>query len=244
MGDAANLGWKLAAVLQGRAKPILLDSYEPERIAFARLLIDGTDRAFKIVTSRSRLVGLLRQHIIPRIVPRILSTSIGSRLFFGLISQTRINYRAGPISSGEVGCVRGGDRLPYFSNGSDDNFAPLDSLDWQVHIYGDPNPVFAAALARANIPLHVFACTSAAERAGLTRDAAYLVRPDGHIAVAGSQDAVRFETYIADLDLRPLSRGEPSRPAAKAARTAREAIFVADRIELMRGKQREFEGIN
>ena len=29
--DAVNLGWKLAAVLQGRASPRLLESYEPER---------------------------------------------------------------------------------------------------------------------------------------------------------------------------------------------------------------------
>jgi 2-polyprenyl-6-methoxyphenol hydroxylase-like FAD-dependent oxidoreductase len=33
IGDAVNLAWKLAAVLQGRADPSLLDSYEPERIA-------------------------------------------------------------------------------------------------------------------------------------------------------------------------------------------------------------------
>jgi 2-polyprenyl-6-methoxyphenol hydroxylase-like FAD-dependent oxidoreductase len=32
IGDAVNLAWKLAAVLQGRADPSLLDSYEPERI--------------------------------------------------------------------------------------------------------------------------------------------------------------------------------------------------------------------
>jgi 2-polyprenyl-6-methoxyphenol hydroxylase-like FAD-dependent oxidoreductase len=35
IGDAVNLAWKLAAVLQGRADPSLLDSYEPERITFA-----------------------------------------------------------------------------------------------------------------------------------------------------------------------------------------------------------------
>lgn len=29
--DAANLGWKLAAILQGRAAPVLLDSYQVER---------------------------------------------------------------------------------------------------------------------------------------------------------------------------------------------------------------------
>ena len=36
ISDAVNLAWKLAAVLQGRALPSLLDTYEPERIAFAR----------------------------------------------------------------------------------------------------------------------------------------------------------------------------------------------------------------
>jgi 2-polyprenyl-6-methoxyphenol hydroxylase-like FAD-dependent oxidoreductase len=46
IGDAVNLAWKLAAVLHGRAKPSLLDSYEPERIAFARRLVATTDQAF------------------------------------------------------------------------------------------------------------------------------------------------------------------------------------------------------
>lgn len=32
-GDAINLAWKLAAVLQEHASPKILDIYEPERIA-------------------------------------------------------------------------------------------------------------------------------------------------------------------------------------------------------------------
>ena len=36
IGDAVNLAWKLAAVLNGGAAASLLDSYEPERIGFAR----------------------------------------------------------------------------------------------------------------------------------------------------------------------------------------------------------------
>lgn len=36
IGDAMNLGWKLAHVIQGRTHPSLLDTYEPERIGFAR----------------------------------------------------------------------------------------------------------------------------------------------------------------------------------------------------------------
>jgi 2-polyprenyl-6-methoxyphenol hydroxylase-like FAD-dependent oxidoreductase len=38
IGDAINLAWKLAAVLAGRAADKLLDSYEAERIGFARRL--------------------------------------------------------------------------------------------------------------------------------------------------------------------------------------------------------------
>ena len=40
MQDAFNLGWKLAAVLQGRSPPSLLHSYSAERQAVARELID------------------------------------------------------------------------------------------------------------------------------------------------------------------------------------------------------------
>lgn len=39
IGDAVNLAWKLGAVLRGRGKVSLLDTYEPERIAFARRLV-------------------------------------------------------------------------------------------------------------------------------------------------------------------------------------------------------------
>src|SRR5258707_1080138 len=39
IGDAVNLAWKLAAVQHGRANPAILDSYETERIGFARPLV-------------------------------------------------------------------------------------------------------------------------------------------------------------------------------------------------------------
>lgn len=45
MGDAFNLGWKLAAVVRGQASPRLLDTYSIERHAVAKELIDF-DREF------------------------------------------------------------------------------------------------------------------------------------------------------------------------------------------------------
>jgi 2-polyprenyl-6-methoxyphenol hydroxylase-like FAD-dependent oxidoreductase len=202
MGDAVNLAWKLAAVLQKRAKPELLDSYEPERIAFAHSLIKGTDQAFRLVSGRSWLSDIWRRFVMPNILARLLKTKFGSRFFFGLISQTRINYRGSALSRGKAGSVEGGDRLPWVE--SVENFAPLSSLDWQVHVYGETKAPFAKRVAASGIPLHQFDWTEAMGKAGLVRDAAYLLRPDGHVGLATeSQDAEAFTSYIAELGIKP-----------------------------------------
>jgi 2-polyprenyl-6-methoxyphenol hydroxylase-like FAD-dependent oxidoreductase len=51
--DAANLGWKLALVVQGRASPGLLDSYHEERWPVAQSLLRTTDNAFRLVIGHS-----------------------------------------------------------------------------------------------------------------------------------------------------------------------------------------------
>lgn len=47
--DAANLGWKLAAVIRGHASPDLLDSYESERLPHVRQFIDTAIRLGEII---------------------------------------------------------------------------------------------------------------------------------------------------------------------------------------------------
>jgi phenol 2-monooxygenase len=51
MQDAFNLGWKLASVLEGRAGPELLRTYNVERHAIARQLIDFDKEWSKIMAS-------------------------------------------------------------------------------------------------------------------------------------------------------------------------------------------------
>ncbi|MCA1407176.1 FAD-dependent monooxygenase [Ensifer sp. IC3342] len=215
IGDAVNLGWKLAAVLDGRADPRLLESYEPERIAFARRLIKTTDQVFRVMTSRSTLVGLWRRYLMPKMIALLVANRAGARLAFRTVSQIGIAYRESAISRGGAGRLRGGDRLPYVEGladaGKGDNFAPLSSLDWQIHIYGAASPAFRAALAPTGIPVHAFPWTPAVGEAGLSRDAAYLVRPDGHVAVAvETQDPVTLLGYIAEFAISiGAATGEP-----------------------------------
>ena len=113
IGDAVNLAWKLAAVLHGRANASLLDSYEPERIAFARRLVATTDQAFTGVTSAGAIARLsaTAHRAAPASAPFQLTTV--RRLMFRTVSQTAVNYRGSSLSEGRAGAVHGGDRLPW-----------------------------------------------------------------------------------------------------------------------------------
>jgi 2-polyprenyl-6-methoxyphenol hydroxylase-like FAD-dependent oxidoreductase len=206
IGDAVNLAWKLAAVLHGRAAPALLDTYEPERIAFARRLVATTDRAFTVVTSSGPIARWVRVEVVPRLLPRLFTSTSFRRLMFRTVSQIAINYRGSSLSDGRAGSVRGGDRLPWVSFGAasdvgSDNFSPLTSLDWQVHVYGAPAASLNELCARRGVALHIFPWQGATLRAGLERGAVYLVRPDGYVGLADAEASpARLERY---LDTRP-----------------------------------------
>jgi hypothetical protein len=185
IGDAVNLGWKLAAVLGGRARADLLDTYEPERIAFARRLVATTDRAFQAVTSVSELATFTRTRLVPPLVARAARTDFGRRLLFRAVSQTGITYRDAAWSEGRAGGVHAGDRLPWAQpERGADNFEPLRRLDWQVHLYGGAASAGLVALCEARrVSLVRVAASDATRRAELEDDCLYLVRPDGYLGL-------------------------------------------------------------
>ena len=203
IGDAVNLAWKLADVLRGRAAAGLLDSYEPERIAFARRLVATTDAAFEVIARPGPVAARVRL-VAPRVLAALFRLEGVRRLMFRTISQTALRYRRGPLSRGAAGQVRGGDRLPWLApgmrGGGPDNHAALGSRDWQVHVYGEPGPDLAALCRARGLALHGFPWRPAMHHAGLRRDALYLVRPDGHVAFAGRKGGrAGLERYLGSL---------------------------------------------
>ena len=203
IGDAINLAWKLAAVVAGRAPDQLLDSYEAERIGFARRLVATTDRVFSFATSEGRLADFLRTRVAPLLIPRVFAFEPVGEFMFRTVSQIVLNYRNGPLSRGTAGHVHGGDRLPWARVDGADNFATLATLDWQVHVYGAAKAELAAWCAAQNVPLHVFDWRPAHEMAGLGRDALYLLRPDTYVALAdGAGAADVLERYFGDQGIR------------------------------------------
>lgn len=190
IGDAVNLAWKFEAVLRRGAPDSILDSYEQERIGFARRLVDTTDRAFTFINRKGALATGIRTRIVPLLLPLIFRRPAFRRRLFRILSQTRITYRDTPLSTGVVGAVHSGDRLPWLRHA--DNFAPLKSLDWQLHCYGEARTDILTWCERYRMPLHFFGSAEPFKPGTLC-----LVRPDGHIGWVGrSTDLAALSRYV------------------------------------------------
>jgi len=197
IGDAINLAWKLAAVLKQNAPEELLDSYEFERIAFARKLVKTTDQIFSVATAEGKIADLIRTRLAPLVIPTVTKVSAAREWLFRTVSQLMINYRDSELSTGRAGEVHGGDRLPWVK--SADNYDPLSQPLWQVHVYGEATPELSSWCSGRGLPLHVFHWTEAHAAAGFARNALYLIRPDTYVALAESSGAPEaIEVYFKD----------------------------------------------
>jgi 2-polyprenyl-6-methoxyphenol hydroxylase-like FAD-dependent oxidoreductase len=202
IGDAVNLSWKLAGVLKGNADPAILDTYEIECISFARTLVSTTDRLFRIVVQEGIPGEIVRTMLLPHLLPWLMGFSAIQKAQFRLVSQTRINYRQSPLSEGNAGALHGGDRLPWVDTDHEGNFAPLKSLTWQIHVYGKATEDLWQTAERHRLALHEFPWNERAHEAGLARDALYLLRPDGHIALLDpTQDMNKLHAFLSKFTL-------------------------------------------
>jgi hypothetical protein len=191
--DAANLGWKMAAVSQG-APEALLDTYEEERAEVGRALLRFTERGLKMSTLSNPVLERVRDTILPVIA----GTHSAQRAILGFISETWIEYRSSHESEdlGGDGSLRAGDRMPdisiadgqtllgnwtsanhlavFYNTTERDEFRLIELLP----------PIDMTVLRRKNLDeggQHLFG----------TEAKLFLVRPDGYIGFRGPADMVR-----------------------------------------------------
>ncbi|PXX57465.1 2-polyprenyl-6-methoxyphenol hydroxylase-like FAD-dependent oxidoreductase [Nocardia tenerifensis] len=168
VGDAVNLGWKLAAVVRGDAEPELLDTYTTERHPVGAWVLDWT-RAQVALMRTDRRSRELRA-----VMTELLATREAATLVFRKISGVLHRYDLGGGHE-RVGAavpdfeLSDGTRLGrYFADGAPVLFDLADSAELRA-VAAPWRPRVRVVTAKAAVP---------GELTGM------LVRPDGFVAWA------------------------------------------------------------
>lgn len=240
IGDAYNLAWKLAAVVKGEARESLLDSYEAERMPFARAILGGSDRGFSFLQAAPGSVPYrLKVRFISAVFRLVTTLPPVRRRAFWLVSQLWTSYRGSPAVA-ESGSVeagpRAGERAPYgpFESGPEVGKSIFEVLGGTGHHLllfeglGPDRNGFRAAweeieglLDRYEVPTSLHRVPAGNrklhERYGARGPSLFLVRPDGHIAYrGGAADVVGLKVYLDGLFVRRGGRGRATpAPAAR-----------------------------
>ena len=223
--DSYNLAWKLALVASNRADPALLDSYEAERIPVAQRLLSTTDRMFSVIVSDSRFAGLFRSRVLAKAMAQAMKVGRIQKLAFLTISQTGIRYPDSRLSENLPGlpaaAPQAGDRFPWVrlkfsANGpTEDIFRKLDDTRFNMILIGQAATGLPALgeLMRTHVIPDDPANERELARVHIPRQAFYLLRPDGHVGLAGPRlDGAAVTRYLSQrLGLR-LSKGPDPAP--------------------------------
>jgi 2-polyprenyl-6-methoxyphenol hydroxylase-like FAD-dependent oxidoreductase len=198
--DMVNLSWKLAMVLQGTAKPELLDTYESDRLPVIRQLVGMTERATNVFNSTNAVAHAA----LTRLAPLALSRARVQDKAAPRLGQIAASYRGCPIAKGggRIGDLRAGDRLADVELPEGRLHDLLDTSRPTLLVSGFV-PGFASGgaelIADAFGP---WAEVIAVREVALPDDVVpgsgwLLVRPDGYLAAAGhAGDAHRLEAWL------------------------------------------------
>lgn len=213
--DAANLAWKLAAVLHEGAPDSLLDTYEEERKPVARSVLRGTTAASNLVFGMNPLLRFVRE----RIVFPIMNTAFIQRQLFARVSQLEIRYR-GTLALAQRDAdvrVKAGDRAPdvLFKRGDEKvSLFSLIGTFGMLALFGPGQNSHRSSAALA--ALHIRSFNVSTQSAGTLPDQyledlyadfarlygaqgpfLYLFRPDGHVALFQRQaEPGALATYL------------------------------------------------
>ena len=127
--DAYNLSWKMAYVLKNYASPEILNTYNEERLPFAKWLMKFTDRGFNMMTSDNWFVRTFRKYVVLKLAGLVLGRNSMKPQLFKTISQIWYSYYGKSLSKSMTKQKLNfnvGERLPYIdSYNSTDKFYEL-----------------------------------------------------------------------------------------------------------------------
>jgi len=175
IGDAMNLGWKLAATIRGTAPAWLLDTYESERHPVGGQVLKVTDRMFRLVMIRSKALQ--------KIARLGMRTALGIEAIHRLPRLFLSGFLVSYPPRGNKPHKLAGKRAPDITVGGTRLAAALRS--GRFVLVDSTTAGSAARLAQSEYGEHV---TTLAGSVTETSDGAVpdvmLVRPDGYVAWA------------------------------------------------------------
>jgi len=183
--DSYNLAWKLASVLRGKASLALLETYDEERSANAKRLLQTTDRFFDFGASEEAFVVFFRTKVFPYIANFALHFDSIKKFIFPLVSQIGINYRHSSLSENNGSfAVKAGDRMPYFEVENASFYERLKEPKFHLLTFFDGEnkpPEFAENdfTDFHELPLY----PNIAEIFGASKTFSILLRPDNYIGL-------------------------------------------------------------
>jgi 4,5-epoxidase len=224
IGDAFNLGWKLARVIRGNASQRLLDTYEAERRPVAADVVRRTSRAWNILVGRTVFDRLFRDHLL---LP-ILRLPTMQRRLIEMGSQLRVTYQDGPLAETTFGerlssLIRreplAGDRAPNVAcraapGGEVTTLGALTGSHWALLLFG------GSAADR-------HACAATARRA---LDGLRVLRILRHDREGGFADPFGAEDVVQDDNRAIASIYRPGRHAAILLRPDGHIAWRSSRI--------------
>lgn len=217
--DAYNLAWKIAMVVRGDANEKLLDTYEQERMPFARQLLYSTDRAFAMATSDKWYHRLLRLRLLPMVLPLLLRMKKYRLRGFTAVSQIGIKYIHSDLTVNRmtVGVpIKAGHRFPFVLTAEGDSVyglmkAPL--FHALVFTIGGNEELMAEMQALEKemkgmvnvIPMNDE--TDLWQQFKLKRDTIILVRPDHYIGLITDEGVKVVGDYLRKLGMEKKEDG-------------------------------------
>jgi 2-polyprenyl-6-methoxyphenol hydroxylase-like FAD-dependent oxidoreductase len=215
LGDAVDLGWKLAAVIAGWGGEALLESYGPERIPVGVAGVADSDRTYHETTllrggsaiSQSSAEAASQRHqfaedLLARTQGRSDPTSENLKLGYCYENSPIIwpDGTAGPPEEvwDFVPSARPGSRAPHGWINGNQSLLDLFGHGFVLLRFGvspvSVEPLVQAAAARA-VPLQIVDIANP-EIEKLYERKLVLVRPDGHVAWRGDEGPTDAMTFI------------------------------------------------
>lgn len=198
--DAHNLCWKIAFVLKGYAHENLLNTYDDERMPFAKWLLSFTDKGFTVMSSPDWKTAMFRKYIALNVFSKLFAFKRTRQRIYNTLSQTWYSYADSGLSitdSAQKLTFKAGDRLPYIRAGIYKDFAaPCFHL---LHISNNFDFDMESLIKAFPFPVKPIKnkISDGWDKFGVTAELFILIRPDTHIAYLSDQlDVEKIRKYL------------------------------------------------